>query len=225
MAPSTRRIIITGPPASGKTPLHQLLTTSNVPDLTVTSSEPVNSILKLDEEYNHSTFQNVQVWDYPGSTKLKNLYLYPNIKSQLNEIIGLIYMLDASTFNDAKVKEVANDLIRIFKVTESRPNGVDLLVLCNKADLFTSKKSQRIKQLLEDAIDALLKLDTNQLEKVDADESGEGGDIQEDLFITKGDKFKFADLEGNVTFEECNIWKQGKRENVYDWVLEKIANN
>lgn len=203
---------------TGKTNLFHLLTgCSKTPEYTVTSIDESCKLLQLDDEYtSHSTFQNISIWDFPGSHKLKDLLLYPFINSNLNEIIGIIYLLDASTLNDEKIKEISNDLLKLFKLSEGKPNGIDLLIFCNKSDLFTSKKKERVKNLLEDGIRSLIKLDIGGLDKIDK--------IDVDDNFIGGINFKFQSLEGNVTFSEGNIWKDDKRSTIFDWLLEKIAN-
>lgn len=206
---------------SGKTSLFHLLTGSPTPEYTVTSIEETTKNLKLSQEFaSHSTFQDISVSDFPGSHKLKDLLLYPFISGNLNELIGIVYILDSSSLNDDKIREVSNDLLKLFKLSEGKPNGVDLLVFCNKSDLFTSKKKERVKTLLEEGIRSLIKLEMGGLDKVDVNQQDESAD---ETFIG-GINFKFQSLEGNVTFSEGNIWKDDKRSAVFDWVLEKIAN-
>lgn len=217
-SPKHRTFVITGPMGAGKTSLYHLLTDTPLPEHTVTSIEASQGSLALGEDYSaHSTFQNISVWDFPGSHKLKDLLLYPFLKSNLNEVIGLMYVVDASALDEAKLKEIAQDLLRVFKITEGKPNGVDILVFCNKSDRFTAKKKDRVKSLLEAQMKNLVRLDMRGLEKVD------GENAPEEAFVG-GSDFAFHTLEGNVTFAEGNLWKEDKRGDVYDWILEKVAN-
>lgn len=222
-----RSFVICGLQGSGKTNLFHLLTTGKLPTLTVSTLEPKSGELLLNEELvKHSTFQDLEIMDFPANAKLKNLYLVPYLKEKLVEIQGIIYILDSSNF-DAKIcHQVAEDLFQILNITEGKQNGVDILIFANKNDLFTSKKTNKIKEMLESEIGKIHELKLRGLGQVDTSINGqsEGNDEDDNLDIAAKDgRFQFLLLDGNVAFAEGNIFKN-KYDKITNWLYEKIVN-
>lgn len=228
ISPAKRAFIICGPVGTGKTVAFQYLTKGEIPALTVSSLNVSQNELQLDGEYSkQSTFKNIEVFDFPGNGKLKNLYLRPFLKRELSRVIGVIYMIDSSAFDKDKCHEIAQDLLELLKITESKPNGVDILLYCNKSDLFTSKKKNKVKELLQEEMVNLIEFNKRGLNKVSGNEDMEEIDDYGLDAVSTGlvdGKFQFQFLEGNVTFEEGNIWKQDKRSSMNDWIMEKVVN-
>jgi len=230
---TNRTFILVGPKKSGKTSLFYYLTTGETPKLTVTSIEPSIGKLKLHDDQYSETFTDVVIRDYPASSKLKNLYLYPFLKKNLRGCKGLIYVVDSSCFDLSYCNMVANDLLELLNITESIPNGVDIAIFCNKCDYFTSRKPKKIKEMLEDEITKLYKLKLRNINKVslhdtaedaDADESEDEDNLEDTLNTAfQRGEFKFEMLEGNVDFLEGNAYKQNT-ESLTNWFCEKAAN-
>ncbi|KAH3661191.1 hypothetical protein OGAPHI_006598 [Ogataea philodendri] len=211
--------VISGPKSSGKTSLFELLTKKELPVLTVTSVEPNKGVLNLG-----SQIGSYEVIDFPGNEKLKSLYLYPFLKQNSTSLKGLIYMIDASQFSSEYCTEVATDLIKLYEITESVPNGVDFQLFCNKSDLFTSKKWTTIKTLLETEITQICKrqvLNLSQISSSDDQSDDTAGSL---LATTFGDgKFLFERLDGNTEFAQGNVHKKSI-EMVSNWLHEKAVN-
>lgn len=158
---------------------------------------------------------------------MKSLYLTPFFEEHLADIKGIIYLIDSSTFDAKACHDVAEDLLEILNVSESRPNGIDMLVFCNKNDLFTSKKSTKIKEMLETEIGKIHDIKQRGLSKVDKSLSkgtisSEDMEDNLDLAIQNG-RFQFQLLESNVDFSQGNIFKD-KWSTINDWLYEKIVN-
>lgn len=223
-----RTFVICGLQGSGKTNLFHLLTKGKLPVLTVSTLEPTSGPLLLNEDLTeHKTFQDIEIVDFPANKKLKNLYLLPYFGEKIHEVQGIIYMVDSSTFDSNMCHEVAEDLLEIFNITEGRPNGVDVLVFANKSDLFTSKKKNKIKEMLENEIAKIHELKLRGLSKVDTAVGKNAADTDDDNdnvdIAIKDGKFQFQLLESNVDFQEGNIFKD-KWSTVNDWLFEKIVN-
>lgn len=224
-----RSFVICGLQGNGKTNLFHLLTVGKLPVLTVSSLEPKRSKLLLDEEHiNHKTFQDIEIIDFPANSKLKNLYLLPYFHDKLNEIQGIIYIIDSSNFDNKVCHETAEDLLKILEITEGKPNGVDMIIFSNKNDLFTSKKSSKIKEMLESEIGKIHELKLRGLGKVESalnkvnDTGDDDGDDNLDLAIKDG-TFQFQLLDSNVFFAQGNIFKDNWSM-IDDWIFEKIVN-
>lgn len=222
-----RSFLICGLQGSGKTNLFHLLTKGKLPVLTVSTLEPSTDEILFNEEYrNQKTFQDVDIVDIPANNKLKNLYLLPYIDENINHIQGIIYLIDSSNFDDKICHNVAENLLEILKITEGKPNGIDILIFANKNDLFTSKKTNKIKEMLEEEIGKLYQLKLRGLSKVNNSLNSKNDDDNDndnlDLAINDG-KFQFDSLDGNVTFAQGNIFKE-KYDMINDFIFEKIAN-
>lgn len=222
-----RSFVICGLQGSGKTNLFHLLTTGKLPTLTVSTLEPKSGELLLNEELaRHTTFQDLEIMDFPANSKLKNLYLVPYLTDKLVEIQGIIYILDSSNFDTKICHQVAEDLFQILNITEGKQSGVDILIFANKNDLFTSKKTNKIKEMLESEIGKIHELKLRGLSQVDTSINGqsEGNEEDDNLDIAAKDgKFQFQLLDGNVEFAEGNIFKN-KYDKITNWLYEKIVN-
>ncbi|QPG75625.1 hypothetical protein FOA43_002982 [Brettanomyces nanus] len=221
---NSRNFVIVGPPQSGKTNLFQRLTTGKLPVLTVTSIQPNVGPLKVDNSQYGENFSDVIVSDYPASSKMKNLYLYPFLSDNISSCRGMVYIIDASAFDAEYCHYVANDLLTLLPITESIPNGVDLAIFCNKCDYFTSRKPAKIHLMLEQEITKLYGLKLRNLEKVSESAEDMGVELEDSLNTAfNGGQFKFEMLEGNVDFLEGNVFKD-KIDSLIDWFCEKTAN-
>jgi signal recognition particle receptor subunit beta len=224
---SRRTFIICGSQGVGKTHLFHLLTSGKLPLMTVSSLEPQSAELLLGEEYReHATFRGVEIVDFPANKKLKSLYLTPYFSEKLHEVQGIVYMVDASAFDAKACHAAAEDLLEILNVTEGKPGGIDLMIVANKDDLFTSKKPAKIKSMLEEEIAKIHDLKLRGLGKVDATDATGAAEVVDnlDLAMSNG-KFQFQLLEGNVEFCSGNIFKEKSGfPPLEHWIYQKIVN-
>nr|2GED_A Chain A, Signal recognition particle receptor beta subunit [Saccharomyces cerevisiae]2GED_B Chain B, Signal recognition particle receptor beta subunit [Saccharomyces cerevisiae] len=139
-------IIIAGPQNSGKTSLLTLLTTDSVRP-TVVSQEPLSAA-----DYDGS---GVTLVDFPGHVKLR-YKLSDYLKTRAKFVKGLIFMVD-STVDPKKLTTTAEFLVDILSITESScENGIDILIACNKSELFTARPPSKIKDALESEIQKVI---------------------------------------------------------------------
>ncbi|CDK24351.1 unnamed protein product [Kuraishia capsulata CBS 1993] len=206
---------IVGPVGSGKTVLFELLTNHVLPVGTVMSQVPTIE-LAYTVPSAPGTFTLI---DYPGHPKLQQLYLHANLRDPafVRKLKGILFVVDSASFSKEYCELAARQMLDIFKATEGRPDGVDMVVCCNRCDLFTSKKPTRIRTMLEEEIETQRKLEAKSLGKV-----SDGVEELDDL-IGSQQRFSFASLEGNVDFVEGNCYKNnvGKWE---EWVQERGVN-
>jgi len=155
--------------------------------------------------------------DFPGHPKLHNLTT-DEIKTSTN-IHGLIFVIDSS-IDPKKLGENAKFLYDLLTITERRPGGVDILVPCNKSDLFSARQSHKIKELLEQEIDSYRKLNVHNISKVDNDEID---DEFSDLGQSINSNFSFDQLEGNFDVVSGSVLKD-KIEKWECWIDERAVN-
>lgn len=191
-------IIIAGPQNSGKTSLLTLLTTDSVRP-TVVSQEPLSAA-----DYDGS---GVTLVDFPGHVKLR-YKLSDYLKTRAKFVKGLIFMVD-STVDPKKLTTTAEFLVDILSITESScENGIDILIACNKSELFTARPPSKIKDALESEIQKVIERRKKSLNEVERKINEE--DYAENTLdvLQSTDGFKFANLEASVVAFEGSINKE-----------------
>lgn len=216
---SRKSFIVVGPSFSGKTSLYQLLSLGKAskytPVMSQKPSEVTNYKLPLENVNDEYVLR-----EYPGNSKLLNLYLYRDLKDKsfLKNVKGIIFMVDSSNFD---AFEVSRMLFEILTQTELLPNGVDILLACNKQDLFQSKPVFKIRQLLETEMNNLKENSLKNLNKVDSDEVSEFNNV--DNFLSSVGKFSFDQLQGNFDFIQGSVLK-GQVDKWECWIAERGVN-
>ncbi|ODV93716.1 hypothetical protein PACTADRAFT_4619 [Pachysolen tannophilus NRRL Y-2460] len=179
-----KTFLICGPNNSGKTSLFYLLATGKVPSYPPQMSQVPNfkENYQLPSSAKVSIGENFKLIDYPGHPKLLNLYLYKDLKNKkfLKNCKGIIFVLDSSSINEF---EIGKMLYEILSKTEFLPNGVDILVACNKSDLFQSKPVFKIKEILEAEMNKIRINNSKNINKIDSSE-GDIVDGGEEDFLT-----------------------------------------
>jgi signal recognition particle receptor subunit beta len=158
--------------------------------------------------------------EFPGHPKLHNL-LYDDLKRS-NNVKGLVYLIDSS-IDPKKLTEVAKFLYEILLVSERRQGGIDILIGCNKSDLFSSRQPNKIRDLLEVEIDNLRKLNSSNIGKVDGELNGVDEDSNDYLGQSINSKFTFDQLEGNFDVIGGSVLKK-KIEKWECWIDERSVN-
>lgn len=166
-----------------------------------------------------SSATNFKLIEFPGHNKLHSLLL-DEIKTSKN-IHGLVFMIDA-TLDQAKLIEAAHFLYKVLLVTERRPGGVDILIACNKTDLFSARQPAKIKEVLEKEIDAYRKLQSANVSKVEGDSNAADDEDEIELGAHAG-AFKFEQMDGNLDVIGGSALKQ-KVEKWDCWIDERAVN-
>ncbi|ODV80269.1 P-loop containing nucleoside triphosphate hydrolase protein [Suhomyces tanzawaensis NRRL Y-17324] len=234
--------VILGNNGSGKTGLYYRLIEdsqgeNNTPITnTVSSIEPNFTEISLPFS-SDSISKKYQLVDYPGHLKyhqLLNKLLLEDIT--LGKISGIAYVIDSSSaqFN-ANVELISKFLFNLFSVTERKTNGIDVLFVVNKTDLFDSTPVHRIRTILETEINKLIQNELSTVDKnsgIDKDDDEEeqgivGHETLREFWLgvlsSANSKFTFDKLEGSMDFIGGSVLKN-KVEGWENWIDEKVVN-
>lgn len=217
-------LIIAGPSNSGKTCLYNLLTTGKI-KTTVTSQEP-----NVAHNFKLSKVSKVRLMEFPGHLKLRNKLL-DEIRTSVN-IKGLIFVIDA-TVDPKQLTKTAEFLFQILQLTERQKNGVDILLACNKSEMFTARPSLKIRDVLEREIEKIIVRKQKSLDTVTGPIGGHAqsnknlGDDEVDsedaVDFETGSGFSFDVLEGNLDAFEGSVLKRDI-EKWECWIEERVVN-
>lgn len=154
--------LIVGPCNSGKTLLTYTLrflaaneevsgteTTHNTQELdvplTVTSQAPLELI-----NYSLPTLgannKKFNLIDFPGHVKVR--YQLENYIKGNKNLKGVIFVMD-STDNGEKLVDTVDFLFEVLNYVEKYHNGVDILIACNKKDLFAARPANKVEEQLQ----------------------------------------------------------------------------
>lgn len=217
-------MIIVGPSNSGKTCLFNLMTTGE-PRTTVTSQEA-----NVAHGFKLSKSSKVRLMEFPGHLKLRSKLL-DEIRNSVN-IKGLVFVID-STVDPKQLTKTAEFLFQILQLTERRKDGVDILLACNKSEMFTARPALKIRDVLEKEIEKIIIRKQKSLEAVTGPIGGhqqlnrKHGDDEiehEDAMdFETGNGFSFDVLEGNVDAFEGSVFKKDT-EKWECWIEERVVN-
>lgn len=205
--------VVAGLSNSGKTTLFNYLTTGKI--IPTVMSQDVNATNHYKLPSSGDKKLDFKLIEFPGHAKLQNL-LFEEIKTSKN-IKGLIYLIDSS-IDPKNFQQVSKLLYEILLISERRPGGIDILVACNKSDLFSARQANKIKDLLEQEIDSIRRLNSSNISKVD-----ESNEEDENLGQSINSKFKFENLEGNVDVVSGSVLKN-KLDKWECWIDERSVN-
>ncbi|CAI5756101.1 unnamed protein product [Candida verbasci] len=184
-----------------------------------------------------------QFVDYPGHLKYQNLFKNLLINDiTLNNIKGIIYMIDSSNSNwsdPINVENIVKYLYNLLSITERKPNGVDFLFAINKSDLFDSLPPHKIKKILEKELGKLIKNEITNVNKNsdldkksdfinNDDEDVNNNDTLREFWLgiigSSDAEFTFDKLEGNMDFISGSVLKN-KISQWENWLDERVVNS
>ncbi|VVT45744.1 uncharacterized protein SAPINGB_P000869 [Magnusiomyces paraingens] len=210
-------IIIAGPPSGGKTSLYTLLTTGKVED-TVTTQIPnvYNSFsIPFDSETDAS---RITLIDLPGHPKLihhldEALLVNSNIK-------GILFVLDGAS-GTRGIEQAAQYLFKVLSRTEYRMGGIDMMIACNKADLFSMVPAAKLRKILEQELTFIRDARAQGLGTVKNEDTLGGraardnpeDDDAEGSWLGQGEPIDFSKLDGEIAIADGSV----KTKSVESW--------
>ncbi|KAG0034648.1 hypothetical protein BGZ81_003692 [Podila clonocystis] len=196
---SKNTVLITGLPFAGKTVMHYLINYDQVVE-TVTSMKEneANVVLVAGKAPLHMI-------DVPGHERLRFKF------SEFMPIArSIVFVVDSATVA-RQTRVLAEYLYDILSNKFAQEEKIPVLIACNKSDLLTAFKKERIQTMLEAEINKLRQTRTAALDTQDS----EGN---ENVFLGfEGQDFSFQDLENEVEFIECSA-ENKDIEGVKDWI-------
>ncbi|GJJ73317.1 signal recognition particle receptor subunit beta [Entomortierella parvispora] len=196
---SKNTVLITGLPFAGKTTIHYLINYGKSVD-TVTSIKENEADVELVPGK-----APLHIVDIPGHERLRFKF------SEFMPIArAVVFVVDSATVA-RQTRLLAEYLYDILANRFAQNEKLPILIACNKSDLITSFKKERIQSLLEAEINKLRQTRTAALDTQDADGN-------ENVFLGfEGQDFTFQDLENEVEFIECSA-ENKDMEAVKDWM-------
>ncbi|KAF9929414.1 hypothetical protein BGZ75_008331 [Mortierella antarctica] len=197
---SKNTILITGLPFAGKTVIHYLINHNRAVE-TVTSIKENEANVVLTEGKS-----SVHLVDIPGHERLRFKF------SEFMPIArAIVFVVDSATVA-RQTRLHAEYLYDILSNKYAQEERLPVLIACNKSDLLTAFKKDRIQSLLEAEINKLRQTRTAALDTQDSDGN-------ENLFLGfEGKDFAFQDLENEVDFIECSAESKNV-DDIKDWIV------
>ncbi|KAF9098101.1 hypothetical protein BGX27_000873 [Mortierella sp. AM989] len=197
---SKNTILLAGLPFAGKTATYFLITHNKAVE-TVTSIKENEIDVALTEGQ-----KSVHLVDIPGHERLRFKF------SEFMPITrAVVFVVDSSTVS-RQTRLLAEYLYDILSDKFAQDERIPILIACNKSDLLTSFKKERIQTLLETEINKLRQTRTAALDTQDS----EGN---ENVFLGfEGKDFSFQDLENEVEFIEYSA-ENKDIESIKDWMV------
>ncbi|KAI8597481.1 signal recognition particle receptor beta subunit [Dissophora ornata] len=201
---SKNTILLTGLPFAGKTVIHYMIKNNKAVE-TVTSMKENEANLVLTEGK-----APIHIVDIPGHERLRFKF------SEFMPIArAVVFVVDSSTAS-RQIRFLAEYLYDILGDKFAQDEKIPVLIACNKSDLLTSFKKERIQSLLEAEINKLRQTRTAALDTQDS----EGN---ENVFLGfEGKDFSFLDLENEVEFIECSA-ENKDIEGIKDWMASATS--
>ncbi|KAF9164586.1 hypothetical protein DFQ27_002234 [Actinomortierella ambigua] len=196
-------VLITGLQFAGKTAIYYKIRNNK-------AVETVTSIKENEADVSIEEGKIIHLVDIPGHERLRFKF------SEFMPIAGsVVFVIDSATIG-RHTRQAAEYLYDILAHKISQKEKTPVLIACNKSDLLTAFKKDRIQTLLEGEMNKLRQTRTAALDTQDAEEN-------ETVFLGfEGQDFSFLDLENEVEFIECSV-ERDDIDAVREWVLAKTS--
>ncbi|KAF9931551.1 hypothetical protein FBU30_009936 [Linnemannia zychae] len=201
---SKNTVVLTGLPFAGKTVIHYLINYDKSVE-TITSIKENEADIVLTEGK-----PAIHMVDIPGHERLRFKF------SEFMPIArAVVFVIDSATV-PRQTRLLAEYLYDILSNKFTQEERIPVLIACNKSELLTAFKKERIQAALETEINKLRQTRTAALDTQDS----EGN---ESVFLGfEGKDFSFQDLENEVEFLECSAENKDV-EGIKDWMASVCA--
>ncbi|KAF9583162.1 hypothetical protein BGW38_010120 [Lunasporangiospora selenospora] len=192
-------VLLTGLPFAGKTTIHYLISYDKAVE-TVASIKENEADVEIVEGKSA-----VHMVDIPGHERLRFKFT-----EFMPVARAIVFVVDSATVA-RQTRLLAEYLYDILSNKFTQDEKIPILVACNKSDLLTAFKKDRIKSSLEAEINKLRQTRTAALDTQESDGN-------ENVFLGfEGQDFTFEDLENDVEFVECSASRKNT-EHIKDWI-------
>ncbi|KAK7203188.1 signal recognition particle receptor beta subunit-domain-containing protein [Myxozyma melibiosi] len=223
--------IIAGPSGAGKTALFTLLRYGEKSTTLPSIEQNISTSYRLPSL--PDTAKPFVLIDTPGHQKLRqSMFDVLQVSQAARTIHGVLFVVDASAVSKPeKLREAAEYLYDVLRVTEKVRGGSDVLVAANKSELFTAVPAKRLRTLLEAEVQKIRETRTKAIGKVGLDgekeeeEDGDSATVGGDgwLGLRDGKPFRFEDLESDVMVVGGSV-ETGKVDDWVGWMEERAVN-
>ncbi|KAF9428874.1 hypothetical protein BGZ94_000706 [Podila epigama] len=196
---SKNTVLITGLPFAGKTVVHYLIGTGKVVETVTSMKENEASVTMIEGK------APLHIVDVPGHERLRFKFaeFMPVARS-------IVFVVDSATV-PRQTRLLAEYLYDILSNKFTQEEKIPVLIACNKSDLLTAFKKERIQTMLETEINKLRQTRSAALDTQDSEGNAS-------VFLGfEGQDFSFQDLENEVEFVECSA-ENKDIEGVKDWI-------
>lgn len=206
-------IIIAGPQGAGKTALYTLLTNGKAVETVTSQQQNVYNSFSIPFD-SDTDATHITLIDIPGHPKLfqrfdQTIATHSNIK-------GILFVVDAADCTPKGLEKMAQYLFRVLLRTEQRDGGIDIMIACNKADVFSMVPSSKLRDILQDELTDIRDAKVNSLGAVknedtisnkgkDGDDDDGFDDLADGSWLGTKGKIDFSKLEGQVSLADGSV--------------------
>lgn len=147
--------------------------------------------------------------DLPGHPKLIH-HLDEALLTNSN-IKGILFVLDGAS-GTRGIEQAAQYLFKVLARTEYRLGGIDIMIACNKADLFSMVPAAKLRKTLEQELTYIRDARAQGLgavKKEDTLGAGRAGDEEEDAadgsWLGGSEPIDFSKLDGEVSIADGSV--------------------
>lgn len=136
-----------------------------------------------------------------------------------SNIKGILFVLDAAS-GPKGIEQAAQYLFKVLLRSEHRMGGIDIMIACNKADLFSMVPAVKLRKTLEKELTFIRDAHSQGVGSVKNEDTlgGRAGDVgdqeeEDGSWLGRGGAIDFSELDGEVAIADGSV----KTNNVEPW--------